>query len=265
MSEAMETLKLERRDGVAVVLMDRPPVNAVNRTMQLELRTLFDELSQDRAIGAVVLGAAGERAFCGGIDLKETSSGRPVNPQGPVQALLDTGWEWRSAQHAIRHCSVPVIAAVDAPAIGAGFGLVGVCDLIVASTRASFALTEINVGLLGGASKALRLVGPQKARMMMFSGRRQSAEEFYRLGAIEELVEPGDAVEVAVALGASLATKSPLALRLAKESILRIETEETENQYRTEQDYTARLRGLNDSREALASYLEKRDPDWTWT
>ena len=70
----------------------------------------------------------------------------------------------------IRHCPVPVIAAVDGPAIGAGFGLVAVCDVIIASRRASLGLTEINVGLLGGASKALRMVGPYKARMMFFSG-----------------------------------------------------------------------------------------------
>lgn len=261
----METLTIEKRDGVAVVRLNRPPVNAVNRTMQIEIRELFGDLSQDREVGAVVLGATGDRAFCGGIDLTETSAGRVADPDAPIQATLDSGWEWRRTQHAIRHCSVPVIAAVEGPAIGAGFGLVGVCDLIVASTRASFALTEINVGLLGGASKALRLVGPHKARMMMFSGRRQSAEEFYRLGAVEELVEPGEAIESAVALGASFATKSPLALRLAKESILRIETEEMEIQYRTEQDYTARLRGFADSKEAMASFLEKRDPVWTWS
>lgn len=261
----METLSIEKSEGVAVVRLDRPPVNAVNRKMQVELREVFDELSQDRGIGAVVLGATGDRAFCGGIDLNETSSGPQTDLDGPIQATLDPGWEWRRTQHAIRHCSVPVIAAVEGPAIGAGFGLVGVCDLIIASTNASFALTEINVGLLGGASKALRLVGPHKARMMMFSGRRQSAEEFYRLGAVEELVEPGQAIEAAVALGSAFASKSPLALRLAKESILRIETEETEIQYRTEQDYTNRLRGLNDAHEAMASYLEKRAAVWTWS
>lgn len=261
----METLTLEKQNGVAVVRLDRPPVNAVSRTMQGELRVLFDELSQDRDIGAVVLGATGDRAFCGGIDLNETKADRMPSANAPIQATLDSGWEWRRTQHAIRHCAVPVIAAVEGPAIGAGFGLVGVCDLIVASTRASFALTEINVGLLGGASKALRLVGPHKARMMMFSGQRQSAEEFYRLGAIEDLVKPGEALERAIALGADFASKSPLALRLAKESILRIETEETENQYRTEQDYTSRLRGFADSKEAMASFLEKRDPIWTWS
>lgn len=263
--EPMETLTLEKRDGIAVVLLDRPPVNAVNHAMRVELKELFDELSQDREVGAVVLGANGDRAFSAGVDLREMKEGRPSGPDLPIETTLDPGWEWRRAQHAVRHCSVPVIGAVEGVAIGAGFGLVGVCDLIIASTSAKFALTEINVGLLGGASKAFRLVGPHKARMMMFSGQIQSAEEFYRLGAIEQLVEPGQALDAAVDLAKIFASKSPLAMRLAKESILRIEGDETEIRYRTEQDYTTRLKGFNDSKEAMSAFLEKRDPEWTWS
>src|SRR5690606_37477609 len=143
-----------------------------------ELREVFESFDEDRRVRAVVLAGAGERAFCGGIDLKELP-GTGVGEDIPLKTRLNPGWEWRAAQRAIRHCAVPVIAAVEGPAIGAGFGLVGVSDLIIASETATFALTEINVGLLGGASKALHLVGPHKARMMMLTGRPQTAQDMY--------------------------------------------------------------------------------------
>ena len=264
MTGEFETLQCERAGRVAIVRLARPPVNAVNRRMIAELRQCFDALAEDREIGAVVLSALGDRAFCAGIDLKE----RRVEPERSSQAvsdLLDDGRAWRDAQHAVRHCPVPVIAAVDGPAIGAGFGLVGVSDIIIASSRASFGLTEINVGLLGGSSKALRMVGPYKARMMFFMGDMVSADEFYRLGAVEEIVPVGEAEGRAVALGHRFGEKSPIALRLAKESILRIEDLPVEDAYRLEQDYTTRLRGYRDAGEAMQAQLEKRPATWTWT
>lgn len=261
----METLDVAIDGGVAVVRLNRPPVNAVNRQMQLDLTEQFNALSDDRSVAAVVLSATGTRAFCGGIDLKETAAGLGPDADLPVRATLDPGWEWRTAQEAIRYCAVPVIAAVDGPAIGAGIGLVGVCDLIVASERATFGLTEINVGLLGGASKMLRMAGPFMARRMLFFGELHSAAELYRFGAIETVVPEGEAEAHAVALARKLTTKSPLALRLAKESVLRIEGREMEDRYRTEQDYTNRLRGYRDSAEAMAAFLERRDPQWTWS
>lgn len=256
-----ETLKVERDAGVVTVTLNRPPVNAVNMQMQRDLIDAFTRLSEDRDVRAVVLAGAGERAFCGGIDLKDLDSG--VSGGDSLKSTTNPGWHWRHTQHVIRYCAVPVIAAVEKPAIGAGFGLVGVSDVIVASTSASFGLTEINVGLLGGASKAIRMVGPYKARMMMLTGRMQSAGEFHRLGVVEQLVEPGEALAAATEIAREIARKSPLAIRLAKESILRIETDTVEDQYRTEWDYTNRLRGFNDSAEALQAFIEKREPNWT--
>lgn len=258
-----QALTVERSDDIAVVMLDRPPVNAVNLQMQRELRDVFESFDEDRSVRAVVIAGAGERAFCGGIDLKEMP-GTTVGDDTPLKSRLNPGWEWRRAQHAIRHCAVPVIAAVDRPAIGAGFGIVGMSDLIIASERATFALTEINVGLLGGASKALHLVGPHKARMMMFTGRPQTAAELYRLGAIEQLVPAGEALETAKALAREIARKSPIAVRLAKESILRIETDLIEDQYRTEWDYTNRLGRFEDSAEATSAFFEKREAEWKW-
>lgn len=260
-----ETLRFEKDGAVAIVTLDRPPVNAVTRKMQEELTGIFSSFDEDTDTRAVVLQAAGERAFCGGIDLAEMRAERAEGPGAvPLPERLNPGRQWRDTQHVIRHAAVPVIAAVDAPAIGAGIGLLGVCDMIVASTRARFGLTEINVGLLGGASKALRMVGPYKARSMMFLGELQTPEEMHRLGAVERVVAPGEAFAAAKEIADFIASKSPLAMRLAKESILRIETDEMETQYRTEWDYTNRLAGFADSAEAMSAYLDKREPDWKW-
>jgi enoyl-CoA hydratase len=259
----LETLTLAHDGQVAIVRLDRPPVNAVNRQMMSELRECFAALGEDRAVNAVVLAAAGGRAFSAGIDIHELAGGR----DGPrtIADTLDPGRYWRDTQHQIRYCPVPVVAAVERAAIGAGFGLVGVCDVIVASETATFALTEIDVGLLGGAAKALRLVGPFKTRMMLLSGQPLTAAELYRLGAAEAVVEEGKAEAHAVEIARRFAAKSPIALRLAKESILRIEGSELEDSYRTEQDYTQRMRTYDDSKEAMAAFREKRDARWTWS
>lgn len=261
----METIQVERAEGVAVVRLSRPPVNAVNKTMMRELRRCFDDIGQDRDIGAVVLTAQGDRAFCGGIDLRETANDVASEGEADLHSVLDPNWEWRQTQYSIRECLVPVVGAIERPAIGAGFGLVGVCDLVIAGEDATFGLTEINVGLLGGASKALRLLGPSKARRMLFLGELLAAQELYRLGGIEEVVPAGSAEVRALELARTMAQKSPLALRLAKESVLRIEGDEMMQRYRTENDYTQRLRAFDDSREALNAFLEKRDPEWTWS
>jgi enoyl-CoA hydratase len=260
----MDTLQLDRDGAVAIIRLNRPPVNAVNKTMMRELRACFDEVSQDRSVGAAVLAATGEKAFCGGIDLKETAVEARSDTED-LRALLDPAWEWRQTQYSIRECLVPVIGAIERAAIGAGFGLTGVCDLVIAGEDATFGLTEINVGLLGGASKALRLLGPSKARRMLFLGELIPAAELHRLGGVEEVVPAGEAERRAVAMATQMASKSPLALRLAKESILRIEGDEMMQRYRTENDYTNRLRAFNDSREAMEAFIDKRPPHWTWT
>jgi enoyl-CoA hydratase len=260
----METLQIEKADGVAIVRLNRPPVNAVNKGMTRELRVCFEDLSQDRNVGAVVLSAVGDRAFCAGIDLKETAQ-RGGEGTDDIRALLDPAWEWRQAQYAIRQCLVPVIAAVEHTAIGAGFGIIGVCDLVIAGEGATFGLTEINVGLLGGASKALRLLGPSKARRMLFLGELIASAELHRLGGIEEVVPAGTAEDRAVEMATQMAQKSPIALRLAKESILRIEGDQVMERYRTENDYTNRLRSYNDSQEAMEAFLNKRPAKWTWS
>jgi enoyl-CoA hydratase len=165
---------------------------------------------------------------------------------------------------AITDCAVPVIGAINGPALGAGLAFAACCDILIASDNATFGTTEINVGLLGASSHVSKLVGRYKAREMFFTGEVVPAWELHRLGSVRAVVPRADLIATARELAVTLASKSPIALRLAKESMNRVEYLPLKDAYRTEQDYTARLQGYEDAAEARAAYLEKRPPDWKW-
>ena len=141
---------------------------------------------------------------------------------------------------------------------------VSVSDFIVAAEHARFGMTEINVGLLGGGAFLQRLLGPYRARKMFMLGRQAPAKEFYELGIVDAVVPVGQLLDKALELARELAAKSPIAMRLAKESLNRIESLSLKDAYRTEQDYTHRLLAFEDSAEARRAFVEKRAPEWNW-
>jgi enoyl-CoA hydratase len=256
-----ECLKVERIDHVAVVTFDRPPVNALPLAGMAEIRDVFDGFADDRDVRAAVFTASGERAFMAGVDLREAPP--PVEDLAPTR-LVDRGRAIREAMWAITDCAVPVIAAVNGPAIGAGLAFAAVCDIIIAAEGATFATTEINVGLLGASAHLSLLVGRHKARELFFLGDPITAEELHHLGAVRAVVPLADLRSTALALAQRLAEKSPIALRLAKEAMNRVEFLPLHDAYRLEQDYTNRLLGFDDAREARRATLEKRPPEWRW-
>jgi enoyl-CoA hydratase len=142
---------------------------------------------------------------------------------------------------------------------------VACCDVVVAADTATFGLPEINVGVLGGARHLQRLVGVWKTREMMLTGRRVAADELHRLGALAAVVPGAELQSTARALALEIASKSPLALRMAKQSMNRVEHLSLEEGYQLEQDYTVRVSQLADSKEARAAWQDKRTPEWTWS
>jgi len=259
----MTDLSVAVVDHIATVTLDRPPVNAVTTATFTEITEVFGALSADRDVRAVIFTAAGERAFMAGVDLR-TAGERDRGPDVAAAYVTDPARAARDAMWSITDCAVPVIAAVNGPAIGAGLAFAACCDIIVAADNATFGTTEINVGLLGASAHLSLLVGRHKARELFFTGELVSAAELHRLGAIRAVVPGERLLEEAGALAASLAAKSPIALRLAKEAMNRVEFLPLKEAYRTEQDYTARLLGFDDAREARQAYLDKRTPEWRW-
>jgi enoyl-CoA hydratase len=260
----MDNVRTDTDGGIAVVTLDRPPVNALDSQTFREITETFDELSRSRAVQVAIFTATG-RTFCGGVDLHDSARRRgPLGPDASVAAVVDQGQVARDCFWAVYDCRIPVIGAINGAAVGAGLCLVASCDMVVASERARFALTEINAGVLGGGRFLQRMVGPYKTRMLFFTGEFVGAEELYRLGAVESVVPHADLLAEARRLAERLVVKSPIGLRLAKESLNRVEHLSLKDGYRLEQEYTGRLTRFDDSAEARLAYLEKRAPDWRW-
>jgi enoyl-CoA hydratase len=255
------SVRVEIADHVAVVTLDRPPVNAVDHATLAEITDAFRGLDANREVRVAIFTAAGDRAFMAGLDLKAPTPGIDATP---ARFVTDPGLAAREPMWAIIDCAVPVIGAINGPALGAGLAFAVCCDILVAAEHATFATTEINVGLLGASAHLSRLVGRHKAREMFFTGEAATAEELHRLGAIRAVVPRAELLGSAHDLARVLAAKSPVALRLAKESMNRVEDVPLRDAYRVEQDYTHRLQGFDDAREARRAFLEGRDPSWTW-
>ena len=268
----MEHIGIEIEDRLAVVTIDRPPVNALASQTFDELTEAMEHLSSGRDASVIILrGAPGSRVFCGGVDLKDSPrrhrpDGRPEDgaPQGDARDQVDSGRQPLNCFDAIYTCGLPVIAAVHGKVIGAGVAVVASCDLVVATTETTFALTEINVGVLGGYRHAQRLCGPFLAKRMFLTGEYVDADEIHRRGGIEAVVEPDQLMDTAFDLARTIASKSPIAVRLAKESANRVEAMSLYDGYRTEQDYTLRVKRHADSGEARLAFVEKREPVWRW-
>lgn len=249
-----KTLTLEVADKVAVVTLNRPPVNAQNIEMRDELTALFDELSDRDDVMAVVLTATG-KIFSAGADIRERPNlGTQPGAYGRHNRRV------RETHNAIAECSKPVIAAVNGPAMGAGFGLMMASDIWIASENAHFSMPEINVGLAGGISFLQRIFGQSRARRLFFTGYQISAQEMYRLGLIEACLPPDELMPYAMAIAHDIASKSPIALRLAKEAARLTEVMPLRDAYRYEQGNTLALSKTEDAREAQMAFLEKRKP-----
>ena len=249
-----QTIRCEVQDYIALVTMDRPPVNAVNAQFLDDMMLVFDTLSDRDDVRVAILTGAG-RTFCAGADIKERA-GQERQPGDIWQHSRKA----REAFHSLVECKVPVIAAVNGAALGAGLAIVASCDLLIASEQAVLGLPEINVGLLGGGRHAMRLFGHSKARRLMFTGQRLSGPELYRLGVVEECVPTEKLMETARTLAAEIASKSPIAMKLAKHAMNAVEFMTLRDGYRFEQGMTAELSKYEDSREAMRAFVEKRQP-----
>jgi enoyl-CoA hydratase len=263
----MDYVRIEIEERVATVTFDRPPVNALDAQAFREIRDAFRSLGEGTEAHVAIFTAPGTRVFCAGVDLPDSArrQSRQLIAEDTIIDALDPGVVPRECFFAVADCAVPVIGAINGAAVGAGLALVASCDVIIASENARFALPEINAGVLGGGRHLQRMIGSYKTRKMFFTGEFVHASEFYRLGAVEAVVAPDELMPAARALADEIATKSPLGLRLAKESLNRVEDLPLKDGYRLEQDYTQRITRFNDSAEARQAYLDKRPAEWTWS
>lgn len=250
----LKYIKVEVKDFIAVVTMDRPPVNAQNSDFRNEMIQVFDSFNDRDDVRVAILTGAGN-TFSAGADIKERKDS--IAEPGDYWRLNRAAREYTNS---IRECAKPVIAAVNGAALGAGFGLMSACDIMLASDNATFGMPEINVGLAGGTAMLSRLMPKSRGRRIVFTGDRFPAAELYRMGIIEACVPREQLMEEAMKIARNIASKSPLAMRLAKQAYNVCEQMPQREGYRFEQNITVQLSQTEDAREAQKAFAEKRAP-----
>jgi enoyl-CoA hydratase/carnithine racemase len=221
-------------DGIAEVVMDNPPVNALTVAGWFELASTIRGLGADEAVRVVVLRAEG-RGFNAGVDIKEMQA-----TEG-FEALIGANRGCYEAFAAVYECAVPVVAAVNGYCLGGGIGLVGNADIVVAADDATFGLPEVDRGALGAATHLSRLVPQHKMRAMVYTSATATAAELAAFGSVLRVVPPAELRAAALEVAGQIAAKSPTVIRAAKESLNGIDLWDVKRSYRFEQGFTFEL------------------------
>lgn len=249
----MEFIKLDVQDSIAIVTLDRPPINSLNVQVYDEINEAFQRINRNRNIKVAILRAEG-RVFMAGNDINDFESVTSEN-------YLDYMKHIQDSISAIYNCRVPTIAALSGAAVGAGIVLVASCDIIIASEHAKIGIPEINVGLIGGAEGPSRLLPHKVVRYLALTGDTISATELKHYGGVLDVVSDNELMNRVTKVANKIANKSPLAVEHWKQNLNAIEV------YNKVEDDSA-LRTLSiidkkDTKEASNAYLEKRSPEFT--
>ncbi len=257
----MEPPVLWRREGaVGMATLNRPhALNALTVELLEQLERHLDEAEADAEIRAVVLAAAGEKAFCVGADLKALSEEYEDEGAG-LDALVDTLYR---VYGRLERLERPLIAAVHGWCLGGGLEFVLTADLCVADDSARLGLPEAKVGSMpgaGGTQRLPRLIGLRRAKELMFTGEPIGAEEALRIGLVNRVVPAGSLLAEATALAAAIAERAPLALRKIKEAVNGGLDLDLEAGLALERACHDSLVATEDREEGIRAFVEKREP-----
>ncbi len=244
---------LTERDGnVGIATLNRPKeMNALNIQLVGELADALTEFDRDNEIRCMVITGAGDKAFAAGADIKEMSGKSPID-------MMMSGFE---AWQRIKHIRKPLIAAVGGYALGGGCELAMNCDMIVASENARFGQPEINLGIMpgaGGTQRLTRTVGKYLAMEMVLTGKQFTAEQMAAHGLVNSVVPKGEHLNVALKLAKEVAERAPIAMQLAKESVLAAFETSLEEGLALERKNFFLLFATEDMREGMQAFIEKR-------
>jgi len=241
--------------GIAEVVMDNPPVNALSVSGWYELASIVRSLGEDAGVRAVILRAEG-KGFNAGVDIKE------MQDTDGFDALIGANRGCYAAFAAVYDCAVPVVAAVHGFCLGGGIGLVGNADIVIATHDAYFGLPEVDRGALGAATHLARLVPQHKMRAMVYTATTASAQELHQFGSVLKVVDRDELRPAALEVAREIATKSTTVIRAAKESLNGIDLWDVKRSYRFEQGFTFELNLAGVADEARDAFVEKRDADF---
>ncbi len=257
-----DIVQYETRGRVAIITLNRPEArNAVNGDVASGIEAAIDHMEADENVWVAILTAntAGQErpVFCAGADLKAINSG-----QAGTLATRRGGF----GGFVYRQRTKPVIVAVDGLATAGGCELVLAADIVVATTRSSFGLAEVKRNLIAGAGGLFRLpraIGQAAAMEAILTGEPIPAQRAYDLGLISRLVEPGRALDEALALAAQITANAPLAVWASREIVLAAATADDDSLKRMTDDAFGRVLASADTKEGLTAFIEKRPPNWT--
>ncbi|MEV0133779.1 enoyl-CoA hydratase family protein [Dactylosporangium sp. NPDC050688] len=221
-------------DGIAEIVVDNPPVNALPVAGWFALAAALDAAGADESVRVVVLRAEG-RGFNAGVDIKE------MQHTDGFTALVGANRGCYAAFKAVYECPVPVVTAVNGYCLGGGIGLAGNSDVIVASDDATFGLPEVDRGALGAATHLSRMVPQHRMRAMVYTSATATAQELHAYGSVHSVVPREQLREAAFAVATQIAAKNPTVIRAAKASLNGIDLWDVNRSYRFEQGFTFEL------------------------
>ncbi|HET9900476.1 MAG TPA: enoyl-CoA hydratase-related protein [Actinomycetes bacterium] len=244
-------VRLEIEDGIGTIRLDRPPMNALNDQVQDELHAAADEATDNRAVRAVIL-YGGDKVFAAGADIKEMAGASYTD-------IVDRSARLQAAFTAVARIPKPVVAAVTGYALGGGCELALCADFRVCGDNAKLGQPEILLGIIpgaGGTQRLSRLVGPARAKDLVFTGRFVEAAEALAIGLVDRVVAPDDVYAAAQSLVAPFVTGPAYALRAAKEAIDRGLEASLETGLEIERQQFASLFATEDRTIGMTSFVE---------
>ena len=256
---AYENIIFEGDNGIATITFNRPQaLNALNAELLQEFSHALDEISGNESIRVLILTGAGEKAFVAGADITELARFDPLGAKEFAQMGHDT-------IHKLQSLPIPVIAAVNGFALGGGTEIAIACDFIYASENASFGQPEINLGLIpgfGGTQRLPRLIGKNRAKELILTGKMISAGEARELGLVNQVCPQDGLMDDVLKTAKTMASKGKVSLRAAKEAVNCGMDMDLKNGCMFEIDAFAVCMASEDSKEGTSAFLEKRKPEF---
>jgi len=247
--------------NVGYLTINRPEArNALDECTLNEIVDALNQFNHNSEVKVIQIQSTGDKAFCAGGDLKNMMKNMEENSitierfAGNYAKLID----------ALIHSKKPTIAVVQGYALAGGCGLAAVCDITLASEKATFGIPEINLGIWGAIISAplARIIGLKKAMELLYTGRMVKAEEAFKIGLVNRIVPHEDLEKEAKLLSGNIASKSPLAISMGREALINTQDMELMKSIKYLQYMVTVLMGSEDAKEGISSFLEKRKPIW---